>query len=243
MVEILDPQDGETILELAAGIGDTGFTAARRVGPSGRVLSTDVAPEMVAAAEAHARELGLDNVEFAVVDAQAIDLPDGRVDGVLCRWGYMLVVDPARALAETFRVLAPRGRVVFAIWADAQANPWGSAVGRALLELDLIPPPAPDAPGPFRLGDVERVRELVRGAGFGEPELEDVPLVWEHDSADTYWRVTTDVSFLASTAVELLDPDVLAEVRNLVTASLTPYTDDSGKLAIPGLCRVVRAAR
>ena len=55
LVTLLDPTPGETILELAAGLGETGFEAARRLGPEGRLLTTDAAPEMVAAARATGR--------------------------------------------------------------------------------------------------------------------------------------------------------------------------------------------
>ena len=241
LVDALDPKHGETILELAAGPGDTGFAAAARLGPSGRLISSDLAPAMVAAAEERGDELGLTNVEYRVVDAQAIDLPDASVDGVLCRWGYMLVPDPAAAMAETARVLRPTGRVAFAVWAEASVNPWGTVVGRALLELGLIERPDPDAPGPFRLGDADRVLALVRDAGFAEPTVEDVPVTWRHDSLDDYWEVTADLSFLVTTALGTLDADTLAEVRRRVGETLAPYADRDGRLAIPGLCRNVLA--
>lgn len=243
LVDLLDPKPGETVLELAAGPGDTGFAAATRIGPDGRLISTDVAPEMVAAAEARGRELGLENVEFRVVDAQAIDLPDAVSNGVLCRWGYMLMPDPARALRETWRVLSPGGRLAFAVWAEAGANPWGTAVGKALLERGVIDRPDPDAPGPFRLGDADRVRRLVVAAGFEEPNVEDVRVTWRHGSFDDYWAVTADLSFLLTTAIATLDAAELAEVRRLVEAMLAPYVEPHGELAVPGLCRLVLARR
>ena len=73
----------------------------------GAVPSTDVAPEMLVAARRRAAGVGLENAEFRVMDAQKLDLADESVDGVLCRWGYMLVEEPARAFAETRRVLGP----------------------------------------------------------------------------------------------------------------------------------------
>ena len=243
LVDAVDPQPGETLLELAAGPGDTGFEAAARLGAGGRLISTDVAPEMVAIARERGRELGLANVEYRVVDAQAIDLPDGGVDGVLCRWGYMLVPDPARALTETHRVLRAGGRVAFVVWAEAAANPWGAAVGRALLSLGLIEHPDPDAPGPFRLGDPERLRGLVRDAGFGEPALEEIPVTWRHASLDEYWAVTSDLSFFTATALETFDEDVLREMRARVAESLAGFTRADGSLAGPGLCRLVLARK
>jgi ubiquinone/menaquinone biosynthesis C-methylase UbiE len=107
MVRKLDPQPGDTVLELAAGLGDTGFMAARLVGESGRVIITDFAPEMVAAARQRAEEMDVGNAEFRTLDVERMDLEMNSVGGVLCRWGYMLMINPAAAFAETRRVLRP----------------------------------------------------------------------------------------------------------------------------------------
>jgi SAM-dependent methyltransferase len=88
MTRRLDPQPGDTVLELAAGLADTGLMAARLVGESGRVIVTDFTPEMVAAARRRAEELGVQNVEFRVLDAERMDLGTDSVDGVLCRWAF-----------------------------------------------------------------------------------------------------------------------------------------------------------
>ena len=151
MVELLAPRAGETILELAAGTGDTGFLAAERLGPSGRLLSTDVAPEMVEAARRRAAELGLTNVDFRVLDAAAIDVPDASVDGVLCRFGLMLVDDVEGAFAEVRRVLRPGRPASIAVWAEPERNEWMTAAAQSALALGLTERPDPGAPGPFRL--------------------------------------------------------------------------------------------
>src|SRR2546421_7300653 len=89
LVDQVDPHPGQTILELTAGPGETGFLAAERVGPSGRLISTDISESMVAAARRGAAARGLTNVECRAIDAQNIDLPDASVDGVLSRFGIM----------------------------------------------------------------------------------------------------------------------------------------------------------
>ena len=111
MVQAIDPQPGQRLLELAAGLGETGFLAAELVAPVGGLIVTDQAAAMLEGARARAHELGLTNVEFQVMGAEWIDLPVASVDAVLCRWGYMLMDDPAAALSETRRVLRPGGRV------------------------------------------------------------------------------------------------------------------------------------
>ena len=189
LVERLDPQPGQTILEIAAGTGDTGFAAARAIGEDGKLISTDFAPGMVEAARKGSEALGLENVEYRVLDAEQMDLEDDSIDGVVCRFGYMLMADPGRALAETRRVLRDGGRLGFAVWATPDQNLWAAIPGMAMVERGHLPPPEPGAPGIFALGDPERISELVTGAGFGEPEIEQVELEWGYGDADEHWRV------------------------------------------------------
>ena len=132
LVELLDPRPGQSVLELAAGPGDTGFLAYPRILPGGQLLTTDVAPEMLEAARRRAAELGLDNVTFAVEDAASLTLADASVDGVLCRWGLMLVPDMEGAAAEIARVLRPGGRAAVAVWASPEENEWMTAGGRSV---------------------------------------------------------------------------------------------------------------
>ncbi len=136
---------GDTVLDLAAGTGDVTQALAQS---GARVISTDISPVMVEAA----RRRGIPDVEHRVMDMQAIDLPDSSVDGVVSRYGYMLVPDPALALRETRRVLKPWGRLAFATWAPANRNPWATAYGPVLIERGLLEPPNPDEPGQFFLG-------------------------------------------------------------------------------------------
>ena len=119
IVNDVDPQPGDTILELTAGPGETGFLAAERVGSDGRLISSDLSPGMVAAARRGAAARGLSNVECRIIDAQSIDLPDSSVDGVLSRFGVMLVPEPPRVLAEARRVLRAGRRFAYAVWGPA----------------------------------------------------------------------------------------------------------------------------
>ena len=241
-MDLLDPQPGQTLLELAAGPGDTGFLAAERIQPAGRLISSDFAPGMVAAAQRRALELGISSVDFRVLDAQALDLSDESVDGVLCRWGYMLVPEPAKAFAETRRVLRRGGNMAFAVWASADENPWASAIGRVLVTRGLVAPPEPDTPGPFRLADTERVRELVERAGLELVTQEDVPLTWRYGSFDEYWDTTLDLARSLATALEGIDEKDAEAIQADVRRSLEPYAEQGG-VAVPALSSVTLALR
>lgn len=241
MVDLLGPRGAETILDLAAGPGDTGFLAATRLGPAGRLISTDAAPEMVEAARRHAAVLGITNVEFRVVDAAAIDLPNDSVDGVLCRYGVMLVPDCAAAAREMARVLRPSGRAAIAVWADPDRNEWMTAAGRAALEHGLIERPAPDAPGPFRLAEPQRLAELLAGAGLEVARVEEVAITWRASSLDEWWAATLDTSRMLSQAVASASAEQIEAIQAGAAERLAHYVADDGSLAVPGLARVVLA--
>ncbi len=166
LIRELAPQPGDTVLELAAGPGETGFEAAALVGDSGRLISSDMTPAMVDVARRRADELGLRNVEHRVLDAERIELEDDSVDGVLCRWGYMLMPDPAAALSETRRVLRPGGRLALAVWSGPERNPWVSLAGRMLVERGHVTPSDPGGPGMFTMASEERTQGLLVDAGF-----------------------------------------------------------------------------
>ena len=235
MVRRLDPQLGDTVLELAAGLADTGLMAARLVGVSGRVIVTDFTPEMVAAARRRAEELGVQNAEFRVLDAERMDLKTDSVDGVLCRWAYMLMIDPSAAFAETRRVLRPGGRLAFSVWAARERNPALSLVGGVLESQGHIPPPDPEAPSAFAMADAGRIRELVVGAEFADPEIEEISFRLPFADRDAYWRYLTDTSASISPVLRSLPPEEQAKVREQVHEAARPLQSGKG-YDFPAIC-------
>jgi len=242
LVDALEPQPGQTILELAAGAGDTGFMVAAAVGAEGRLIQTDFAPNMVEAAKREAGKLGLETVEHRVMDAERMELEDDSVDGVLCRWGYMLMADPAAALAETGRVLRPGGKVAFAVWADAGRNPWAAAPGKALLEHFGNPPPDPDAPGMFALADPERTRSLVEGAGMTAERIEEVEAHWSFDDFDAYWNFVMTLAGGCAVALKAVPEEDRNAVRELVEDKLAAHRAEDGSFRLPGVSQVALAS-
>jgi SAM-dependent methyltransferase len=235
LVDRVNPGRGQRILDVAAGLGDTGLLAARRVGESGRVLITDFAAAMVDAARRRAAELGVTNAEFHELDAERMDLAAASVDGVVCRWGYMLMADPGAAFGETFRVMRPGGRLAFSVFGAPGRNPWASLVGRILIEEGHVPPPAPGAPGIFALNDVSRIRELLTRAGFDPPDVVEVSFAWDFATSDAYWWFLTEMAGAISPILRGLAGEAQAKVRARISDLAQPFRAGDGYV-FPALC-------
>jgi len=241
LVDAIAPQPGQTVLELAAGPGDTGLLAAERLRPGGRLVSTDGATAMVEVARARAAELGLaDVVQARPMEVEWIDMEAATVDAVLCRWGYMLVPDPETALRETRRVLRPGGRVAFAVWDAVEANPW--SMGRRIVDLGFEEPSPPNTPGPFALGDPDLVRELLYGAGWTDDiVIEPLPFAFTATDADAWWAQQLDCSLALKGLVARLSPAEHYRLRDAVDADLERYVQPDGTLRIPARTLVAAA--
>jgi SAM-dependent methyltransferase len=233
MVDAVGPQPGDTLLELAAGPGDTGF-AAELIRPGGTLISSDFVPEMLTIAQERAKALGLDNVRFKQIDAETgIDIEAASIDGALCRWGYMLMADPVTALVQTRRVLKPGGRLALAAWTGPEDNLWSALPARELIARGLEEPPDPDAPGQFSWGQEGVIAERLEEAGFVEYEIGAVDFTTTYASPDDWWDTTRDLSMRFADATAAMDPGTKAEIQAALAAAAEPFTDADGSISIP----------
>ena len=222
------------MLDLAAGTGDITEAVAGLVR---HVISTDLSPVMVEAA----RRRGVANAEHRVMDMQQIDLADSSVDGVVSRFGYMLVPDPARALRETRRVLREGGKLAFATWAPAKRNPWATAYGPVLIERGLQEPPKPGEPGQFALSSEEEIEPLVRAAGFNDLSVAEVPVEYRFGDWTGYVRVVTSLAASLRALLGTLDEATRAEVDAGARARIEQFRSDDGD-SLPGVALVTSAS-
>jgi SAM-dependent methyltransferase len=229
MVARLDPQRGQTILELGAGTGETGFAAARLIGDSGRLISTDLPPAMVEVAKRRAEELGIENAEFRVVDAEHIDLETASVDGILCRWAYMLMPDPAAALAESRRVLRPGGRLALAVMGGPAKNPWASTVAMSIVGLGLIPPIDPKAAGGvFSLAEPEHLRGLLGRAGFDDVWIEEMAFHLRFSDFEDFWSFVREFAGAVAILLRSFSYEERAAVREATERAAEGFRTGQG---------------
>ena len=223
MLEAVALRPGEHVIELACGAGDVGLRAAEAVGVDGRVLCTDFAEPMVARVRQRAEALS--QVEARVLDAENPGL-DERFDVALCRLGYMLMPDPARALRATHDLLVPGGRLALAVWAPGERNPWLSLLFDAVMGVLGAPPPAPGTPGPFALGDPDRLSALVEGAGFEDLRLGEVTEAREYASPAEWWeRMQEGSTAPVATMLTQLPAEQAAAIRDRAVASAEAHRE------------------
>ena len=179
MLDLAEVGPGAQVLDVAAGAGEQSLRAARRVGPAGRVLATDIAPALLALARADAEAAGLRQVETLELDGEALDtLPEAAFDVVMSRVGLIYFPDQARALAGMRRALRPGGRVAAIVYSTPERNPFFSIPVAIIRRRAQLPPPLPGQPGPFSLGGAGVLAGALERAGFARVRVRavDAPL-------------------------------------------------------------------
>ena len=160
---------GDTVLDIATGLGEPALTMAALVGSEGEVFGIDPAPEMVDAARRATDHLGFRNAQFEVASADRLPFPDDTFDAVVSRFGVMFFSSPIDGVREMLRVLKPGRKLALAVWHFAENNPFHYALARVIERFVDSPPPAPDAPDAFRFASPGKLRGVLAEAGATFP--------------------------------------------------------------------------
>ena len=176
MLDLANLQIGDRVLELAAGMGDLAVMTARRVGPNGFVLATDISTSMLNLAAETAREAGVSNIETRLMDAENLDVAANSFNAALCRSALMLFPDRAKALAGVYRALKPAARFAVSVWSTAEKNPFHGLPLAIVSRLAKIPAPLPGQPGMFALSGDGVLEECLTTAGFRDVVVRAVPV-------------------------------------------------------------------
>lgn len=197
--------EGDTVLDLAAGPGGAGLAAAARVGPSGSVVLSDVAAEMVAVAARRASAHS--QVSTAVFDQGEIMAEDGHFDAVVSRHGLMFAEDGAAAVREAARVLRPGGRYAAMTWGPRHLNPWLGLVFDAVGEQFGVPFPPPSIHGPFSLDEPELLRSVLESGGLEDVRMETVGTPMYSASVEAWWEQVLKLAGPLAIALAGMEPD------------------------------------
>ncbi len=220
---------GATVRDVGCGAGHTTLELARRAGPEGSVTGLDISGPMLALARERARSAGLEHARFEQADAQVAPL--AGFDIAFSRFGVMFFADPVAAFANVRGGLRAGGRLVFICWQPVAENPWVLEPMRALARHVELPPPAPNAPGPFSLGDPARLRDVLERAGFADPKLEPFACPLRLGGGGSLEQVLAFVLKVGPAAALLRErPEVVPAATRSIRASLEHHLGPKGVL-------------
>jgi SAM-dependent methyltransferase len=176
MLDAANVTAGSRVLDVAAGGGGQTLAAARRVGPNGHVLATDISPRILSYAAQVTAEAGLTNVDTQIADGEALDgLPAASFDAVICRVGLIYFPDQQAALTGMRRALRRGGRIAAIVYSAPEQNTFFSIPVSIIRRVAQLPPPQPGQPGPFSLGSPGVLEGVLSSTGFADVRVEAVP--------------------------------------------------------------------
>jgi ubiquinone/menaquinone biosynthesis C-methylase UbiE len=233
LVEMAEIKPGDKVLDIATGIGEPAVTAAKRVKPSGKVVATDISPQMIAIAKSRAKSLDLDSImEFREGDAEKLDLPKSSFNAILSRWGLMFLPNLPATLAEIRKLLIPGGRFAAAVWSTPPKVPFLDLAFSTVRKQINAPPAPPGILGPFSLADPEALMRSFTQAGFKDVRVESFPVTFSFESAQAYTRFQQAVTAPIQAMLANQTEEKRKQVWDAVTDAVSNYTDSHGTVNI-----------
>jgi enediyne biosynthesis protein CalE5 len=227
IVELAAVRPGHRVLDLATGNGEPAATAARVVGPSGRVVAVDQSAGMLAIARERAAALGLGNMEFVESDAESLVFNPASFEAVVCRWGLMFMPDLDATCAALRAVLKPGGRFATAVWAAAPKVPMITLAAEQIRAITGAKPPPPGALQPLRLADTSILTRALTAAGLRNIREERMNVRFEFGSVTDFIAFRAGVG--ASRAMmEKLPPETRARVVAAIGDAARSFTGADG---------------
>jgi SAM-dependent methyltransferase len=231
-MRIQPPREGDRVLDIGCGFGDSALQLAELVGPTGSVLGVDVAPRFIDAAREEAAAAGVTNVRFEVSDVQASAFSE-RFDYAFSRFGTMFFANPVAALRNVRAALEPEGRLCMVVWRQKLDNPW---LHRAeLIVKPLVPEPEEPqgprcGPGPFSMADGDTTSQILLSAGFDEIAFHrnDLPFCLgknldEAIASNMALGPAAEAIRLAGSEVDKIRPRLVELLREGLAEFVTPH--------------------
>lgn len=226
---------GVRALDIGCGAGYPSLVAARLVAPGGSVVATDVSPRMLEAAAHAAQRAGVHNISFLEMDAEDLRLESLSFDTVTNTFGLMFYPDPARAIAEVYRVLFPGGRCAVVVWDHPATSPYFSVISQVATRRLAFRSPEAGGPGPFRFAVPHTLESLMRDGGFSEIRVESCPAVFECASAREDRQMFGDLAW--KTRLSGLSDEDRARFVSELDEAVRPYESDGRlQLVATSLC-------
>jgi SAM-dependent methyltransferase len=232
LVELAGIVPGTRVLDVAAGYGEPSLTAARKAGPDGAVVSTDISAEMQAYGRERAAAAGFDNVEFMNADASTLDFPAESFDAAVSRWGIIFEPDGEGAAARIRGFLKPESRMAISSWGTPEQVPMIARPMQTAMKLLDVPPPPPGTPGPLSRPTPEAVGGLLEGGGFSDVQVEELDLTFDWRSPEEFSTYTREIVAPVRRMIEAHPEDVQDRAWNAIADDIRGLADKDGAVRL-----------
>jgi SAM-dependent methyltransferase len=232
LVELAGLEPGHRVLDVACGYGEPALTAARRVGPEGHVVATDIAPEMLAFGRERAARAGVDNLEFVESAAASLSFPEASFDAALSRWGLIFEPDGEAALARIRGFLRPGARIAIASWATPDRVPMLAIPMQTVMQRLGVDPPPPGTPGPLSRPTPEAVGGLLEAGGFSDLEVEEAEVSLEWDSPEEFTVYVKEIAPPVTAMMASHPPEVQQETWAAITEAIGQAAGGGGPVRL-----------
>lgn len=236
MLDMAGVKPGDRVLDIAAGAGDQTLDAAKRVGPSGSVLATDISSKILDFAQQNALNKGHKNVSTRVLDGENLDVEAGSFDAAISRVGLIYFPDQQKALSGMRKALKPGGRLGAIVYSTAERNQFFSIPVSIIRRRANLPPPAPGQPGPFSLGGDGVLHEALRRAGFTDVEERKIAAPLKMESAAECLRFEKESFGALHTMLAGLDAAAKEAAWHEIENELRKFEGSSGFI---GPCELI----
>lgn len=232
LVELAAVEEGSRVLDIACGYGEPTLTAARKTGPSGSVVATDLSAEMLAYGRERAAAAGIDNVEFVESAGAALDFPEDSFDAAVSRWGIIFEPEGEATAARVRGFLKPGSKMAISSWGSPERVPFLSIPMRTAMQRLGVDPPRPGTPGPLSRPTPETLADLLEGGGFSDVEVESLNIVFDFESPEEF---TTFLKEIAPPLTAMINPhpqEVQDETWAAIAEAVRGHTGEGGRLSL-----------
>jgi SAM-dependent methyltransferase len=216
---------GSQLLDVATGPGYVAAAASKR---GALVVGVDYSPAMVAIARK-----SYPGIDFREGDAELLQFKDNSFDAVTNAFGLLHMGNPEQALKEAFRVLRSGGRIAFSVWATPDKAVVFGITQAAVQAHGTLAVPLPEGPSFFRFSDHGQSRDALAAAGFVDPTVVELPLIWQLQSADDLMTGLEGGTVRSRGLLQSQSSQSLAKIRDYIRDAVKPYIDASGRLKLP----------
>jgi enediyne biosynthesis protein CalE5 len=225
LVELAGVEPGSRVLDVAAGYGEPSLSAARKAGPEGSVVATDISPQMIAFGRERADAAGLENIEFVESDAISLTFPEESFDAALSRFGIIFDPDGEDAAARVRKLLKPSGLMAISSWGQLDEVPFLAIPMRTAMERLQVDPPPPGTPGPLSRPTPEALGGLLEAGGFSDVDVEETEVSFEWASPEEFTTFIKEIAKPISAMIAPHPPAVQDETWDAITEAVRDATD------------------